>query len=194
MSIGGNGSALSYAASSQSAAARLATNLSPSRTGASVAGETATRSTGVAYNLSSGAATGLALSAGSAGTQVQGAVGLRGGQFAGGIAGAGSSFSIVAARNQGSSVDGHTAAGFEASMQRGGQAAAPSYGGTPGAASGWQVSTTGYVAGSNTSAALPGMNAAGVARIDGTGHFEARSQAGTAAPVAAGHRRHGGAK
>lgn len=173
MSIGSNGSALSYAMSSQSAHAgtMMTTTLlpgSPPAISASIAGETATLSAGMAYNTSTGAGTGAAHAAGSVGAAAQGTVGFPG-LNTGGSGGSTltrSTFAIDAARNQGSSVQGSTASGFQTvlGVERSGGV-------------GVQATTVGYVKGTNASAALAGMNA-GLASIQASGYFSGTGQIG----------------
>jgi len=179
MSIGSNGSALSVASSSQSAYAKTTPSMAqpacpPGTQGvsASVAGETATRSSGVAYNTSTGSGTGSASAAGSAGAAAQGSAGIQGLHTgnSGGSTGTYNTFNIQAVRNQGSGVQGSTASGFQTVLNFD-RSSGPTV----------QASTTGYVTGANASGALAGMNAAGVTSIQASGYFNGTGQASTAA-------------
>lgn len=173
MSIGSNGSALSYAASSQSAHASTttATSHTPnySNVRASVAGETATHSSGMAYNTSTGSGTGWANSAGAVSAAARGTVGIHGVNtgHSGGSTRTQSTFVIQAGRDQGSSVQGRTASGFETVVgyERNGGVTV-------------NAATTGYVTGTNVSSALAGMNAAGLASIQASGYFRGVGQSG----------------
>jgi len=185
MSIGSNGSALSYATSSQSAATKITAGTTHlpgfSKVNASIGAETATQSAGTAYNSSIGSGSGWATSAGTVNAAAQGKLGIRGMSAAdsGGSTGTQSSFAIHAARDQGSAVQGNTASGFETSLnfRRTGQTQAA---GTPGSGVALNVSTTGYVTGTNASNALAGMNAAAVADIKASGYFKGFGQVGAA--------------
>jgi hypothetical protein len=180
MSIGSNGSALSFASSSQGASSRLqvesARNPGYAGVRSSISGETATRSTGVAYSLGSGSGAGWATSAGTVGASAQGSLGPSGANAGGSVA-TGSSFMIHATRGQGSAVQGSTAAGFETSLDSrrfGVPCVRPAPVATVPVRSGGtavELSTAGHVSGANASATLAGMNAAGVAQIVAHGEF-----------------------
>jgi len=173
MSIGSNGSALSYASSSQSAhaATTAATAHTPnySNVRASIAGETGTQSAGVAYNTSTGAGTGWAQAAGQVSAGAGGTVGIHGVSLgdSGGDTRTQSNLVINAARDQGSSVQGCTASGFETGLRFD-----RSQGVTVNA------TTTGYVTGTNATNTLAGLNAAGLASIQASGYFSGVGQVG----------------
>lgn len=184
MTIGNNGSALSFASSSQSAGVgTTATTFhtpSYSNVRASVSGETSTLSAGVAYNISKGAGTGWAGAAGSVSAATHAVVGIRGLNTgdSGGSAGTSSTFTIQAARNQGGSVQGNTASGFatELTFQRLGEAKS----GNPAGGVVVNATTTGHVSGANASGALAGLNAAALVSIQSSGYFSGLGQLGAA--------------
>jgi hypothetical protein len=199
MTVGSNGSALSYAASSQSAGARLVSSATDahrySGMNASLAGETATQSAGTAFNASSGSGSGWARSSGAVGAAVQGRLGVRDASNAdgGGNAETRSTFLLVAERGQGGHVQGSTSSGFESSLsfqRTGGVLPCPERqtDGTRSSGVSMRASTTGYVTGTNVSQTLAGMNAPGVASISASGYFNGLGQLGAlGAGSATGH-------
>jgi hypothetical protein len=166
-SAGSNGSATSYAQNAEAATAGITAlaNNTPHYTqvNAGITGATTTDSSGKAYNVSTGSGSGSAMSSGYADTSVQGALGIHTvtSGFNGGNAGTQTNNQIVAGTNQGSYVSGQTLSGFDVQLNY--------------AKSGGGVSIadtkSGYASGANSSGALAGMNAAGIASLGASGQF-----------------------
>lgn len=181
MSVGSNGRSTSYAANSESSHASVTSTASYrpgySAVNAGVSGSTKTTSAGMAYNVSSGSGTGGAVSQGSTGAGVGGAVGINSvtNGFNGGGSGTTSSNNIAAGANQGSYVSGQTLSGFTTQIHYDKAASSAPVAGYIGGTKNANVSistlTNGYVSGANTSGALNGMNAAGIANIGAAGQF-----------------------
>lgn len=180
--VGSNGTSTSFAHNRESATASVtaSTSRTPnySTVKAGISGATTTASQGTAYNVSTGAGWGSALSAGSARTAVQGAASIGGVStgFNGGAAGTNTSNIIYAGTNQGSYVAGQTMSGFDAQLhytRSSSTTHAPhgTIGGARTSSVGVTATTTGYASGANASGALAGMNAAGIANIGATGYF-----------------------
>jgi hypothetical protein len=193
--VGSQGSSTSYATSSQSATASIggAVNHTPGycTVSAGIVGQTATQSSGKAYNISTGSGSGSAVSKGWADTAVRGSVGIAGASrgFNGGSAYTSTRDEIRAGTNQGSYVLGQTGAGFGVQLdyQRSGvKAGAPagSVGGSSSRTVGVTTTTSGFAGGTNEYGALQGMNPAGVANIWANGGFSARGDLrGSTGPV-----------
>lgn len=188
MALGANGSSSSYSHNAEAARATISTTRSYTPNHASVtagaAGATLTKSEGVAFNKSTGAATGGAASAGFAETGTRGVVGIDGvtSGFNGGGSRTVSDNVIKAGRNQGSYVEGTTASGFEAAVGFGRNVStAPAPAGSTGGTRTRSVevwgSSSGYTNGATASGALQHMNAAGIANIGASGHYFGRTNA-----------------
>lgn len=179
--VGLSGTSTSFAQNTEAARAKVtgSAGYTPgyNEVNVAVGGTTLTESAGKAYNISTGSGTGGAMSKGMTDASVNGQANIHAVStgFNGGGSGTHSTNVIVAGANQGSYVAGQATSGFDTQLNY-----AQTYSSSPvtgfighARESGVSISglTSGYASGANTSGALQGMNAAGLANIGAAGDF-----------------------
>ncbi|GAA4016554.1 hypothetical protein GCM10022212_09680 [Actimicrobium antarcticum] len=185
-SLGNNGTSTSFAQNKESGMAKVtaSANYLPcyQAVNAGISGATETKSSGQAYNISTGSGTGSATSRGDVSAAVHGQAAIHGvtDGYNGGKSGTDTHNRIVADTNQGSAFAAGTTSGFDLALHY--EKLTTTVPAQTGSTGGIRTTTvkisdkkTGYVSGATDIGKLDGMNAAGIANLGSSGDYFVRA-------------------